>query len=112
MSGGSSPRMRALVETCTIASTIAAVANHAFAAIVDVKTDVMMSVYVELTLAISGPGLGARARLQPARPAARDSGDSVPLALGRGFCAREAPPRKAGRPEEHGLARPHRCGCL
>jgi hypothetical protein len=54
--------MRAPVETWMIAKTIAAVANHALAAIVDVKTDVMMSVYVELTLAITGPGLVAGER--------------------------------------------------
>src|SRR5919197_1078963 len=42
--------------------TIAAVANQAFAAIVDVKTDVMMSVYVELTLAVRGAALVAAER--------------------------------------------------
>ena len=54
------PKIRAPVETWTIANTIAAVANQALAAIVDVKTDVMMSVYVELTLArVIAPGVVA-----------------------------------------------------
>ena len=43
--------MRAPVSTCTTASTIAAVANHAFDAIVEEKTDVITSVYFEATLA-------------------------------------------------------------
>jgi hypothetical protein len=43
--------MRAPVSTCTQASTIAAVANQAFDAMVDEKTDVMMSVYFEATFA-------------------------------------------------------------
>jgi mono/diheme cytochrome c family protein len=43
--------MRAPVRTCTAASASAAVANHAFDAIVDEKTDVTMSVYFEATLA-------------------------------------------------------------
>jgi hypothetical protein len=37
------PKMRAPVETCTIANAIAAVANHALAAIVEEKTDSMRS---------------------------------------------------------------------
>src|SRR6187397_1582238 len=45
------PKMRAPVSTCTTASTIAAVANHAFDAIVEEKTDVITSVYFEATLA-------------------------------------------------------------
>ena len=38
------PKIRAPVETCTIASATAADANHALAAIVELKTDVTMSV--------------------------------------------------------------------
>jgi mono/diheme cytochrome c family protein len=45
------PKIRAPVETWTIASPNAIDASHTFAAIVDEKTDVTMSVYVELTLA-------------------------------------------------------------
>jgi mono/diheme cytochrome c family protein len=45
------PKMRAPVSTCTHASAIAAVANQAFDAIVEEKTDSMMSVYDEATLA-------------------------------------------------------------
>ena len=41
--------MRDAVSTCTTASTIAPVASHAFAAIVEEKTSSTMSVYVELT---------------------------------------------------------------
>jgi mono/diheme cytochrome c family protein len=48
------PKMRAPVETCTTARTTAAVANHAFPAIVEEKTDVMASEYVEFTLASTG----------------------------------------------------------
>src|SRR6266540_1550898 len=43
--------MRAPVETWTTASTIAALASQAFDAMVVEKTDVMMSVYFEATLA-------------------------------------------------------------
>jgi hypothetical protein len=42
--------MRAPVSTWMHASAIAAVANQAFDAIVEEKTDVMMSVYFEATL--------------------------------------------------------------
>ena len=38
------PKIRAAVVTCTSARMTAAVANHALPAIVDEKTDVMMSV--------------------------------------------------------------------
>ncbi len=40
----SRPHIRAAVATCTSASTTAAVANQAFAAIVDEKTEVTRSV--------------------------------------------------------------------
>src|SRR5437763_1368215 len=49
------PKMRAPVETWTIASRPAALASQTFAAIADEKTDVRMSVYVDETLA-SMPG--------------------------------------------------------
>jgi hypothetical protein len=49
--GSRCPKIRAPVSTCTIANTTAKLANQALAAIVDVKTDVAMSVYSELTLA-------------------------------------------------------------
>src|SRR6478609_8251076 len=51
------PKMRAPVETWTSASANAAVANHAFAAIVAENTDVTMSVYVEFALARTYNGL-------------------------------------------------------
>ena len=62
------PKMRAPVETCTTARATAAVANHAFPAIVEEKTDVMFSAsaftLAELHLAKPGP---AQVRVGPAR---------------------------------------------
>ena len=52
--------MRVAVDTWTTTSTSAAVANHAFIAIVDENTVVTMSVYVLLTSSrspISRPGV-------------------------------------------------------
>jgi mono/diheme cytochrome c family protein len=45
------PKIRAAVTICPRAKTPAAVANHAFAAIAELKIAVTMSVYVPLTLA-------------------------------------------------------------
>src|SRR5918995_5259291 len=45
------PKIRAPVDTWTTPNAIAKVANQAFIAIVELKTDSARSVYVELTLA-------------------------------------------------------------
>src|SRR5260221_14782942 len=95
--------MRAPVDTWTIASTTAADANHALAAIVDEKTAVTMLVYVELALKrtcieaerhywIRSPRVQTLGR--PARPPTRRLRDDL--------CAREVAPGHARPPEDLG----------
>ncbi len=67
----SRPHILAAVVTCTSASTTAAVANQAFAAIVEEKSVVTRSVYVSLT---SARGTAGAYDLSPARATANGGG--------------------------------------